>query len=99
MVEAILQKHCEDFLAMKGLNYLHLPKTISYKNKAFSYLKGFPDIVVFTQRTPIFIELKVKGGDMSDEQIEWKYQLEKQGYLYYVAWCIEEFVDIIQEHT
>ena len=99
MVEAILQKHCEDFLNMKGLNYLHLPKTISYKNKAFSYLKEFPDLEVFTKPKPIYIELKVKGGELLKDQIIWKDKLEDQGYDYYVAWNIEEFVNIIQEHT
>ena len=60
--------------------------------KAAGVQRGFPDLAVYQSRGPYFglaIELKVKGGTVTDAQYYVLSWLERAGWLCFIAWNID----------
>jgi hypothetical protein len=65
--------------------------------KALGVSKGFPDLIVATDR-PLAIEMKAKGGRIAPEQSAWLARLDATGWLTAVCWSSEEARLVICGH-
>jgi len=84
-VEDQLQKACEQWLKLKNITYIHLPKgaqrylwnpkfgiPVQVAAEASRALKGVPDLILFgTDRNFLMIELKSEKGKLTPEQKRW----------------------------
>lgn len=62
---------------------------------------GVPDCVIMEPRGKwhgLVIELKVKGGKLSNYQKEWLNALKTRNYKTAVCWSIDEVEDVIKEY-
>lgn len=80
-----LQKAAEQYLALKKIRYIHLPKgaqrflwnkkygiPVQVAAEASRALKGVPDLVIFGRdNTFLLIELKSETGKPTPEQLGW----------------------------
>lgn len=103
--EAVIQKQVESYLRLKRIPYLRIPdavyrsiKTMGKRGaiEASSSLKGLPDLMIFKVLSDgstacLPLELKAKGGRLSEAQKEWKYKIGTQ-----VAYSFEEAVTLIE---
>lgn len=103
--EAVIQKQVESYLRLKRIPYLRIPdavyrsiKTMGKRGaiEASSSLKGLPDLMIFKvlpdgSTACLPLELKAKGGKLSEAQKEWKYKIGTQ-----VAYGFEEAVNLIE---
>jgi len=87
-----LQKDAEQYLHLKGLEYLHMRKCKGNK-------KGWPDLTILLPNGKVvFVELKVKGGRLRQEQKEFK-QIAIQGnHEYHECRSMERLIQIIKEN-
>lgn len=103
--EAVIQKQVESYLRLKRIPYFRVPDSV-YRNiksmgkrgaiEASSSLKGLPDLMIFKvlpdgSTACLPLELKAKGGKLSEAQKEWKYKIGTQ-----VAYSFEEAVTLIE---
>ena len=58
--------------------------------------KGFPDLVLVRGKRLLFVELKTDTGEMSDEQIDWMYDLFYTN-AEVMMWCPSDWNEIQQE--
>jgi len=86
MNEDWLQKICEQYLSLKKIKYIHLPKgaqrfiwnkkfgiPVHIAMEASKALKGVPDLILFgLDGTYQLIELKSAKGKLTEGQKEWK---------------------------
>lgn len=103
--EVVIQKQVESYLRLKRIPYLRIPdavyrsiKTMGKRGaiEASSSLKGLPDLMIFKvlpdgSTACLPLELKAKGGKLSEAQKEWKYKIGTQ-----VAYGFEEAVNLIE---
>jgi hypothetical protein len=84
--EAILQRQCESYLEILGLDFLHIPNSFwssLFLNKSFGalnecsdYLKGWPDLLIFDGKGHyLAVELKTEIGRLSKKQADKKRSL------------------------
>lgn len=102
MIEKYLQKQCEQYLELIGIEYLHLTTHITrrvgnrFLNFPIQRNKGFPDFAIFFNNAKtIFIELKTKTR-LKKEQLEKKEMFESLGFDYFVVKKFEDFKNIIE---
>ena len=72
------------------------------KLKAKGVKSGVPDILIFNQRNGfggLAIELKVGPNTLSATQIEWMERLNKNGWLCFVSWSLDEVLSLIDWYS
>jgi hypothetical protein len=87
--ESKLQAKCEDWLRARGWPFFH--DRSRKKNK-----RGIPDLVIFAPGAQvILIELKAKGGRLSDEQIRFRQTAGLNGHVVYECRSFKKFKEIV----
>lgn len=105
--ESELQASCIKWLKLQcpELVCVHVPNG-GMMNKAFRMklgrmgcISGFPDVMIFKATSlPLFVELKVYGGSLSDNQKKVHEKLRGLGYTVDVAWNLEEFIESVSNY-
>ena len=96
-----LKKWPELLLLNGSLNGVRLKIGQAVKAKKAGMKAGFPDINLPVARCgyhQLYIELKVGKNKMSEDQLWWKKQLEKQGNYHACCWGAEEAVEVIKKY-
>lgn len=67
--------------------------------RAFTGMRGLPDIIGFNKKTGVFIAVEVKAGDdqLSPDQINFLHALNKSGGLGIVARSLDDVIKIIEK--
>jgi len=55
---------------------------------------GLPDIIVLWNGFPVFLEVKTEKGKLSENQIEFKNDCEKQGIEYHVVKSLKDVMNV-----
>ncbi|HIF54741.1 MAG TPA: VRR-NUC domain-containing protein [Methylococcaceae bacterium] len=66
------------------------------KLKKEGYAPGFPDLIVLLEGKPLFIEMKKRGGVLSDNQKMWHHTLTELGYFVAVCYSANEAIFCIE---
>lgn len=97
-----------DFCALKGIPIFAIPNggfrhiTTAKKLQREGVKSGVPDLFVPIIQGKIggmFLEMKRKGGKLSDVQRFWLNQLEEEGYRVKVAFSVDEAIKAIEDYT
>lgn len=76
------------------------PNEATYKRKSYfeaiGLLSGVADLVILTDKRPLFIECKSADGRQSKEQRQFQANVERLGYSYHLVRSLEQFKEIIQ---
>ena len=84
--------------------------TQAVRMKATGYKKGFPDLAIFEpksvdpKKTPfiyfygLFLEVKTKKGRPTKEQLWWRIELNKRGYVAEIVYGYDEAVAVIDRY-
>lgn len=97
-----------DFCALKGIPIFAIPNggdrhvAVAVKLKKEGVKSGVPDLFIPIIRGKVggmFIEMKRKGGKLSDVQKFWLNQLEEEGYRVKVAFSVDEAIKAIEDYT
>lgn len=97
-----------DFCALKGIPIFAIPNggdrhvAVAVKLKKEGVKSGVPDLFIPVIRPNfggMFLEMKRKGGKLSDVQKFWLNQLEEEGYRVKVAFSIDEAIKAIEDYT
>lgn len=97
-----------DFCALKGIPIFAIPNggfrhiTTAKKLQREGVKSGVPDLfipVIRPQYGGMFLEMKRKGGKLSDVQKFWLNQLEEEGYRVKVAFSVDEAIKAIEEYV
>ncbi len=94
-------KYPEIELINGSLNGVRLTIGQAVKAKRLGMKKGFPDLSLPVKRYPycgLYIELKVEGGRVSQEQRWWGNRLQEQGYMWVVCWGADSAIELIGEY-
>lgn len=70
------------------------------KSKATGYKRGFPDIFIYEPRGSYYglaIELKVGKNRATKEQLKWRDELNKRGYVAEICYGLEA-IDVIETY-
>jgi hypothetical protein len=88
--ESNLQAKCEEYLRSRGWEFFH--DRSRSKNRP-----GIPDLIVWAPggRT-LQIELKAKGGRMSEEQKLFRLNLSRNGHIVHEVKSFRRFIEIIE---
>jgi len=100
------QIYCAKYPELKflngSLNGVRLPIGLAVKCKKIGMRRGYPDIFLPVKRGPysgLFIELKrVRGGQISKEQRDWREFLISQGYQHRFCRGADEAWAVILEY-
>jgi hypothetical protein len=88
--EAVLQQAAEQWLALHGIEYLHLSPRAREK-------QGWPDLVFAVNGRAVAIELKKPSGVVSEAQRDCLDRLAANGWRVAVARSIEEVRRVVEE--
>lgn len=97
-----------DFCALKGIPIFAIPNggdrhvAVAVKLKKEGVKSGVPDLFIPVIRPKyggMFLEMKRKGGKLSDVQKFWLNQLEEEGYRVKVAFSVDEAIKAIEDYT
>lgn len=97
-----------DFCALKGIPIFAIPNggdrhvAVAVKLKKEGVKSGVPDLFIPVIRPNfggMFLEMKRKGGKLSDVQKFWLNQLEEEGYRVKVAFSVDEAIKAIEDYT
>lgn len=97
-----------DFCAVKGIPIFAIPNggdrhvAVAVKLKKEGVKSGVPDLFIPLIRDNyggFFLEMKKKGGKLSDVQRFWLDQLEEEGYRVKVAFSVDEAIKAIEDYT
>lgn len=91
----------EGILHTCSLAGLHLPLPALMKAKRAGYTRGTPDILVFVGRGAnhgLLIEMKAKGGTVSEDQREWGRLAVRNGYRWAVCFSAKEAIEMIGQY-
>lgn len=97
-----------DFCALKGIPIFAIPNggdrhvAVAVKLKKEGVKSGVPDLFIPVIRSNyggMFLEMKRKGGKLSDVQRFWLDQLEEEGYRVKVAFSVDEAIKAIEDYT
>ena len=84
--------------------------TQAIKMKASGYKKGFPDLAIFEPKVVspevdpfiyfygLFLEVKTKKGRPTKEQLWWRNELNKRGYVAEIVYGYDEAVAVIDRY-
>lgn len=89
-----------------GIEAMHIPnergvkvnKLVLFKLQQMGAVWGAADWVLFTPKTG-FIELKAKGGRLSENEIIFLKRMHDRGFHTAVCWNIEAFEYLIKRHA
>lgn len=79
----------------------HRDKVTGARMKAEGARAGVPDIFVAVPskgKHGLFIEMKVKGGRLSDKQEVWRDRLKQQGYGFVVCYSVDEAIGVLDSY-
>lgn len=79
----------------------HRHKAVAGKLKAEGVRRGIPDLFMPIARNGyygLFIEMKIPGGHLSPEQVEWREKLETRGYQVVTCYGFEAARDQIKAY-
>lgn len=97
-----------DFCALKGIPIFAIPNggfrhiTTAKKLQREGVKSGVPDLFIPIIRGKVggmFLEMKRKGGKLSDVQKFWLNQLEEEGYRVKVAFSVDEAIKAIEDYV
>ena len=89
---------------------LRTSMTQAIKMKASGYKKGFPDLAIFEPKVVnpevdpfiyfhgLFLEVKTKKGRPTKEQLWWRDELNKRGYVAEIVYGYSEAVAVIDRY-
>lgn len=106
-LESNFQITAANYLRSLGVLFFHCPNEIRAKpqylkkRKAMGVLSGVSDLVILEPRGKyhgLMIELKVKGGKVSENQKEFIKQAEKRGYKGFVCWSVDDLIEIVDNY-
>jgi hypothetical protein len=84
--------------------------TSAVRMKASGYKKGFPDLAIFEPKVVnpkfdpfmyfygLFLEVKTKKGRATKEQLWWRNELNKRGYVAEIVYGYDEAVAVIDRY-
>lgn len=101
--ESILQRQCVKYFRLQYPKYLIYANANGGKRskieaaimKGEGVLSGVPDLTIVTDTAVIWVELKVKGGRVSDNQADVMERLTRLGHPVYVCWSFDDFLKLI----
>lgn len=100
MLEKHIQKNCLDYLRLKKIFCFKLNNTGIYKQSTGSYIPstilGLPDICLFYCGEVVFLEIKNEKGKLSEHQIAFQKQCEKDKIIYKVIRSLDELMEWIK---
>lgn len=111
--ESKLQESAINFIRYSGYFSIHVPNggsrnVIEAMNlKKQGVMAGCPDVLIFDNIMDlpsmvifkgISIELKVKGGKVSESQRTFIESLEKRGFLVFLAWNLTDLIDYFEKN-
>ena len=85
-------------------------KSQRIKSKQTGYKKGFPDLAIFEPKVVnpkfdpfmyfygLFLEVKTKKGRPTKEQLWWRNELNKRGYVAEIVYGYDEAVAVIDRY-
>lgn len=79
----------------------HRDKVTGARMKAEGARAGVPDIFVAVPSAGmhgLFIEMKIKGGRLSDKQEVWRDRLKQHGYGFVVCYGVEEALGVLSDY-
>ena len=85
--------------SMGGQYQVHMSQRI--KAKKSGYKKGFPDIFIYEPRAGyhgLAIELKVGYNRATKEQLYWRDELNKRGYISEICYTLDETISVIETY-
>lgn len=97
-----------NFCALKGIPIFAIPNggfrhiTTAKKLQREGVKSGVPDLFIPIIQGKIggmFLEMKRKGGKLSDGQRFWLNQLEEEGYRVKVAFSVDEAIKAIEDYV
>lgn len=107
LTEHQIQCAVVDFCALKGIPIFAIPNggfrhiTTAKKLQREGVKSGVPDLFIPIIQGKIggmFLEMKRKGGKLSDVQKFWLNQLEEEGYRVKVAFSVDEAIKAIEDY-
>ena len=90
-----------DILAFHTPNGGHRLKSVAAKLKRQGVTPGVPDWLIIKPNgtfSGLAIELKVKGGKLSEHQKNRLEYFKNNGWAVFVAWCLDEFIQIVNDY-
>ena len=87
--EKELQQQCETYLTRHAIEYLHLSHRAREK-------KGWPDLTMAVNGTPLAIELKTATGRLSDDQTSVLAAMRRNGWSVHIVRSYQEFVRVVE---
>lgn len=108
MLEAELQRQVAEYLDLRGLVWCHVANERCTTPQRGAFLKaqgvkaGVPDVLIFTAPRKrdycrgVALELKAKGGRLSEHQKQWGEALELCGWHWRVCRSIDDVVDTLE---
>lgn len=105
--ESVFQENLAKYLDYMGALWNHTPNEIKAKpqymkkRRKQGVKKGFPDNSIYEPNKyykGLFIELKTGGNSASIEQEEWINNLNKNGYLAFVSYSLEECMYVYEHY-
>jgi hypothetical protein len=102
--EKILQKNCQDYLNILGIEFIHIVSFIQRKingtfhNFSIENNKGFPDIMIFLKDKILFVELKTDKGKIQEYQTVKFDKLNKLGHSVHIIRDFKTFKELIDEY-
>lgn len=88
---------------VKGMHFFHVPngglrhKAVAAKLKAMGVVPGEPDVICLYRGRVYGLELKVPGGEQSEDQEHVERQWEQAGATYAVAHGLDYALDTLRE--
>ena len=89
--EAYIQTQIYAYLRKAGIYFRRLNVVSAHRHKNPLCL-GVPDILAMTKGRVLFIEVKQAKGKMSDEQLDFQINAEKNGQNYILARSVDDVV-------
>ena len=89
LIETDLKRQVKDYLAYKGIFSFPLIQGIA------SY-KGAPDRVIHLNGRVVYLEIKLPKGKMSEWQLAFQEQCQRDGVEYYIIRSLEDLQAIVE---
>ena len=87
--ETELKRLIKDYLNAKGIFNFHITQGIAC-------YKGIPDKICHYKNEVIYLEIKRKGGKLSEHQKEFQEQCERDKIKYWVISELDELIELLR---